>query len=93
MTDHHTRGLTLEDVQTIIGRGVLDEAFRNAFIKNPEEVVDRLGITLDQDDHARKLLGAISSVFAGESDLKAAMQDIKAAYEQTSDGVLRPRCA
>ncbi|MGV6802918.1 MAG: hypothetical protein ACWA49_01840 [Ruegeria sp.] len=93
MTDHHTRGLTLEDVQTIIGRGILDEAFRKEFVNDPEEVVNRLGISLDQDGEAKKLLAAIGGVFAGETDLKSAMQDIKQAYEDTSDGVIRPRCA
>lgn len=93
MSDHHTQGLTLEDVQQIIGRGILDEAFRKEFIDNPEGVVNRLGISLDQDGEARKLLAAIGNVFSGESDLKSAMQDIKKAYEDTSDGVIRPRCA
>lgn len=93
MTEHHTRGLTLEDVQTIIGRGILDESFRKEFIADPEDVVSRLGISLEKDGEARKLLAAIGNVFAGKSDLKAAMQEIKSAYEDTSDGVIRPRCA
>lgn len=93
MTDHHTRGLTLEDVQMIIGRGILDEAFRKEFINDPQEVVNRLGISLGDDDNAKKLLASIGSVFSGETDLRAAMEQIKKAYEDSSDGVIRPRCA
>lgn len=93
MTDKHKHGLTLEDVQMIIGRGVLDESFRKEFIADPEDVVKRLGISVDEDGSAVDLLKAISAVFDGRADVQAAMSDIRKAYEESSDGVIRPRCA
>ncbi|MBO9446757.1 hypothetical protein [Ruegeria sp. R14_0] len=93
MSKKHKHGLTLEDVQTIIGRGVLDESFRQAFVQDPEEVVKRLGVSVEDDDNARELLSSIGKVLEGGSDIQAAMDDIRKAYEESSDGVIRPRCA
>ncbi|WP_170464862.1 hypothetical protein [Ruegeria arenilitoris] len=93
MTEKHKHGLTLEDVQTIIGRGVLDEAFRQAFVQDPETVVKRLGISVEDDGNARDLLKSIGEVLEGGSDVRSAMDKIRSAYEDSSDGVIRPRCA
>ncbi len=95
---HPTRQLSLEDVHMIVGRGILDKAFREAFGKDPEGALKRMGISLyhdgQPDHHARNLVKAIADVFgrSGELNVQDAINAIHEAYQKSSDGVIRPRC-
>lgn len=92
MADHHSRRLTLDDIHVIIGRGMLDEDFRTSFVDNYSDVVSNMGISIEDDARAVTLLEAIKGVFAGDYSMQDAMDEIKKVYNESSDGVVRPRC-
>lgn len=97
-SDHpHHRLLSLDDIQTIIGRAVVDPDFRKAFTANPEETVKRLGITLEHEGtyqaQAGDLLRLMAEALSNDSSsLQELIDQIRKAYEGATDGVIRPRC-
>ena len=89
--------LSLDDVHAIIGRSVVDHAFRDALIADPEGTLHRLGISLyhsgKRDEKAEALLGKITGALSsGGQDFSTAMNNIRSAYLDSTDGVIRPAC-
>ena len=89
--------LSLEDVHSIIGRSMVDHAFRDALISDPEGTLHRMGISLyhsgRRDQKAEDLLKQITGALAaGDKDVSSAMNTIRSAYLKSADGVIRPAC-
>ena len=89
--------LSLEDIQAIIGRSMVDHAFRDALVADPEGTLHRMGISLyhagKRDEKAQALVGQITDALSsGGQDLSTAMTSIRSAYLASTDGVIRPAC-
>lgn len=90
---HGSKPLTLDDVQTIIGRAMVDEAFRAEFTSAPEATLEKLHIRLDGS--AVELITNLSSALKEENSgatVKDAVQSMRDSYLASSDGIVRPRC-
>jgi hypothetical protein len=96
---HASRHLTLDDVQTIIGRAMVDEAFRAAFTADAEGTLKKLGISLNtgsaDDAKSVALIQSIAEALKdGNADksLQDTLQKLRDSYLDSSDGIIRPRC-
>ncbi|MGC3938557.1 hypothetical protein ACOTTU_12205 [Roseobacter sp. EG26] len=100
--NEHTHGdkhLTLEDVQLIIGRAMVDESFRSEFTRAPKETLKKLHISATvggkEDEKTMKLINALAEAFSDKcsgATLQEALENIRNSYLQSTDGVIRPRC-
>jgi hypothetical protein len=94
---HGTKNLTLDDVQTIIGRAMVDESFRAEFTADPEATLKKLhiGLTAGADDKAAALVRSIAAALSEDNtgvSLKDALKTLRESYIQSTDGIIRPRC-
>lgn len=95
---HHKHPLKLEHVQTIIGRLMIDESFRDQFHKDLDGTLASLGIhaqdDTEKDNDAYDLMKKIQGILKDTQERKTEdlMKDLRAAYLASSDGVIRPRC-
>ncbi len=95
---HHKHPLKLEDVQTILGRLMIDESFRSKFHSDLDGTLASLGLHAPDDpkkdsdayDLMKKIQGILKDT--GERKTEDIMKDLRTAYLASSDGVIRPRC-
>lgn len=87
----------------IIGRAVIDEAFRTALSKGPEKTLADLGLDYrDQTKAAKRSITPqqlIDEIIKALNDTEGTYQSIedllklfRKLYLDSSDGVIRPRC-
>ncbi|WP_298972768.1 Os1348 family NHLP clan protein [uncultured Roseobacter sp.] len=96
---HGSKHLSLDDVQSIIGRAIMDRGFREAFVKDPDGTLKKMQIstTVDgvADEKAIALIKAIAEAL-GEGNrgvsLEEALETLRKSYLDSADGVIRPRC-
>ena len=96
---HGPRQLSLDDVQKILGRAIMDRGFREALVKDPEGTLKKMqiSITVDgvADEKAIALVKAIADSL-GEGNrgvsFEEALETLRKSYLDSTDGVIRPRC-
>lgn len=96
---HGNKHLTLDDVQTIIGRAMVDERFRAEFTSAPEATLQKLHISMDSNSadntKAVELITNLADALKDENSgtsMKDAIQKMRDCYLASSDGIVRPRC-
>lgn len=97
---HSNKHLTLDDVQMIIGRAMVDESFRAEFTSSPEATLKKLHISMktggEDDAKSVALINDIANALKEENagaSLGDALNSIRQCYLASADGVVRPRCA
>ncbi|WP_341368201.1 Os1348 family NHLP clan protein [Yoonia sp. BS5-3] len=96
---HANKHLTLDEVQTIIGRAIVDESFRDELTNNPEKTLKKLGISTlvggDVDQKSVELIRAIADAFKEtntDTSLKEVLEKLRSSYLDSTDGIIRSRC-
>ncbi|WP_341234981.1 hypothetical protein [uncultured Sulfitobacter sp.] len=100
--NEHTHGnkhLTLDDIQMIIGRAMVDERFRSEFTSNPEATLEKLRISTKigdtVDEKSVALINAIAEALREDNTggtLQDALKNIRDSYLESTDGIIRPHC-
>lgn len=82
--------LSLNQVQMLVGRAMVDDAFRKALVGDPLGTAATLGIHVDSS--AEQLLETIAGALTDDASIADAQQKIRDAYMNSTDGIIRPRC-
>jgi len=83
----HLKTMTLQDVQLVLGRALMDPSFRANLIKSPGATLKALGY----DASDRKLVSFFGNLDA--ASFKAAAAEVEKDYHRSAaDGISRPRC-
>ena len=83
----HLKTMQLHDVQQVLGRALMDPAFRKALTKSPAATLKALGYDAD-----RKVVAFFGNLKA--KSFAAAAAEVEKDYDKTAaDNVSRPRCA
>lgn len=97
----HLRAITLDDVQTIIGRAFIDKTFRKHLIKDPQAALETLGLNYNDTNRIgnakvspKDMIDGIVAVLSDAStrSIDEIFKELRAKYEQGADGVIRPKC-
>lgn len=79
--------MALHDVQLVLGRALMDPAFRRELTKNTAATLKALGYDAD-----RKLVAFFGKLKA--KNFAAAAEEVEKDYDQAAaDSISRPRCA
>ncbi|MEP1933566.1 MAG: Os1348 family NHLP clan protein [Paracoccaceae bacterium] len=96
----HNKHLSLGDVQTIIGRAMVDERFRGEFTRDPEGTLKKLGISTavegEVDEKAVNLIKSLAEALDEKNtgaSLSDALKKMRESYLDSGDGIIRPRCS